>query len=208
MTSLLTSISKVSEERKGVRPRYEAAHVVLTLNTILDEQPIGRMSIMRKTGLTEAAVKTMLRRMKEEALINVDKVGGVTLTETGTKVIKAWRGRFEVTEVKLKTIGWETVALRVKEGVRLLQGVKVLRLRDDVIREGADEVLIAYFTETGKVELPPSTPSEVNPLLQELKSHCPNCEGDVVLFIRPNTRIIAYRTSVMLLGIIGDRIPC
>jgi len=48
----------------------------------------------------------------------------------------------------------------------------------------------------------------VNPLLQELKSHCPNCEGDVVLFIRPNTRIIAYRTSVMLLGIIGDRIPC
>ncbi|BCU68465.1 hypothetical protein HS7_19020 [Sulfolobales archaeon HS-7] len=73
----LEVIETLIKERQGNRPRYEKGHVILALNVIRTKQPIGRITIMKEVGLSEASVKTLIKRMKEVGLVTVDKVGGV-----------------------------------------------------------------------------------------------------------------------------------
>ncbi|WP_126449937.1 helix-turn-helix domain-containing protein [Sulfodiicoccus acidiphilus] len=191
-------LDNIMRERKGNRPRAEQWQIVQVLLEIEREQPVGRLKLMEKVGMSEATVKTVVRRLREAGLVEVDRVGGVLLNERGRSVVDIWKARFEIADVELRTIGWVGNLLRVVGGTELLSKTSVVELRDLGVKSGATAVLVAVFRD-GKVELPPMTVEEVEPLLREVRDSCPRCsDGDVAFITTPRTPQVPYNLSIWL----------
>ncbi len=193
-------IAEITSTKQGNSPKYDEGHVALTLITIKENQPIGRISLMKKVGLKEASMKTLIRRMKELGLVETDKVGGTVLTEKGESVLNEILKRVIVKQATLKSIGWESYGILLRGGGTLLRQRGVLELRDEVIKQGAERVLIAVF-ENGKIELPPKTDDmAMGNLLQEISEAFREAkEGDVSFFITPQDLRLALKISVKIL---------
>jgi len=80
-------LTKAVETRQGNKPKFDEGHVIMSLFYISQLQPVGRILLMKKTGLSEASIKTLLKRLREMKLIQTDPVGGNTLTEEGNKIV-------------------------------------------------------------------------------------------------------------------------
>lgn len=196
---VLESLHKATEERQGNRPRYEEAHVVLTMLFLEESGPMGRMSLMKRNGLTEGTIKTMLRRLREEGIVEVDRVGGVSLTTKGRELVGKWRERFSLFEVKLPSISWEGMGLRVREGKGIVERLGATNLRDLAVKAGSNGALVSVFYRD-RIELPPFTTSEVEVLLREIRGSCPACtEGDLFLVTIPKDTLIPIRLSLKIL---------
>ncbi|WP_054845521.1 DUF4443 domain-containing protein [Sulfuracidifex tepidarius] len=174
--------------------------MALALITIKENQPIGRISLMKKVGLKEASMKTLIRRMKELGLVETDKIGGTVLTEKGESILDQILKRVAVKQVTLKSIGWDSYGILLRGGESLLRQHGVLELRDEVIKQGAERVLIAVF-ENGKIEIPPKTDDmAMGNLLQEISEAFKEAkEGDMAIFITPQDLRLALKVSVKIL---------
>ncbi len=145
LKTFLELLSKASSERRGVKPRYGRAEVYKTLLILAHEGPLGRLKIAEKIGLGEASVKTMLRRLKELELVDVDPVAGAYLTSKGEEVVKTL---FEVMNPPITMDLYETARwpnskiLVLRRAASLLKKINVLDIRDELIRRGAKAALI------------------------------------------------------------------
>lgn len=196
---ILSILREVTKPKQGNRPNFDEAHVILTLTIIYAEQPIGRPTLMKRLGLGEATTRTLLRRLKELDLIRVDKVGGTELTETGKKLIEMWNSRIYMEKRDLKTINWNSIMVVAKNEASLLDKIKVLELRDMIIKAGANAALIAVV-KNGHIEIPPKTNEfSIKGLLEEIKIACSSCQdGDLIVFITPDDMHIAYKVGLLL----------
>ncbi|BBG26588.1 DUF4443 domain-containing protein [Sulfuracidifex tepidarius] len=193
-------ITEITSTRQGNAPKYDEGHVALALIIIKENQPIGRISLMKKVGLKEASMKTLIRRMKELGLVETDKIGGTVLTEKGESILDQILKRVAVKQVTLKSIGWDSYGILLRGGESLLRQHGVLELRDEVIKQGAERVLIAVF-ENGKIEIPPKTDDmAMGNLLQEISEAFKEAkEGDMAIFITPQDLRLALKVSVKIL---------
>ncbi len=204
-------ILKIAEEavkaRQGNRPKYDEAHVVMALEVIMGEQPIGRMSIMKRLDLSEGPTKTLMRRLKELGVIKVDKVGGAELTELGEKVVEEWKRKVSISQVRLNSLNWDTMEIVIRGGRKILEEMGIINLRDAVIKSGAESTLIAVVTENG-IELPPKTDElSLGNLLKEIRDSCPTCApGELIVFVTPPNKYIAYKVAIGLVSY-EDRVP-
>jgi len=99
-------LDDVTRERMGNRPRAEQWQILQVLLEVQREQPVGRMKLMEKVGMTEATVKTVVKRLREAGLVEVDRIGGMYLSKAGEELVNWWKSRFEVLEVDLTTVNW------------------------------------------------------------------------------------------------------
>jgi len=201
MMDYLKLLETLTAPKQGNKPNFEKQHILLLLEILSNEQPLGRISIMRKLNLTEATVRTLLKRLRKEELIEVDKVGGARLSRKGIELLNYIRSNFKIIEKELKSIKWKGILILIKKKSDLLTTIGLVNLRDLIIKFGAEKVLIAKFTD-GKVELPPFKREEFLDLLEEIESVCKEilCENkDLIIFIVPENKLIAYKVVLEIL---------
>jgi predicted transcriptional regulator len=197
---ILKVIEEAVKPKQGNKPKYDESHVILALEIINKEQPIGRLSLMKKLNISEAPIKTLLKRLREIGIIKVDKVGGAELTEEGKNIINEWNKKIFISHTYLNSINWKSIEIILKNGRNILDKIAVISLRDSIIKEGADSALIAILTDKG-IELPPKTDElSIGNLLKDIKDSCTFCTtNDLIVFIIPEDNYIAYKVALLLI---------
>ncbi|MEM1625780.1 MAG: DUF4443 domain-containing protein [Sulfolobaceae archaeon] len=188
--------------KQGNKPNFEKQHVLLLLDLLSTEQPLGRISIMKRLNLTEATVKTLLKRLRKEQIIEVDRIGGARLSEKGIELLNYIKSNFKIVEKDLKSIKWEGNLILLKKKSYILNNIGLINLRDQIIKFGADKVLIARVMENGEVEIPPFKKEEIMDLLLELEGICRelHCENtDLIIYLVPANKLIAYKVALEIL---------
>ncbi|QKQ99351.1 winged helix-turn-helix domain-containing protein [Metallosphaera tengchongensis] len=198
--SELSALEETTRARQGNKPSYDEAYVLWALNLIYDEPPMGRLTLMKRLTLSEASVKTMLRRLRESNLVSVDRVGGAELTLKGKRLVEEWRSRVSIFSATLSSIGWESIQIALKNGGELIEKVGIIQLRDDIIKIGADAVLITVKTQED-IEIPPKTEEfAIKSLLEELSNLSSQySSGDLIIYIKPSDLHLAYKVGIFLL---------
>ena len=151
-------ISELVKPLRGIYPRFTMYHVYLILIELLKNQPLGRQALMKKTGLGEASIKTLTKRLREKELIMVDRVAGVLLTDAGKRIAE-YIGSY------IQLLGY----LPIEElcegdyigfGVGLKEGINAVKhyggplaVRDCIVRYGAEGALVMYLINS-KLYLP------------------------------------------------------
>ena len=200
----VTLLGQIVTPKKGNKPNFDEAHVLLALETIRKEQPIGRHLLMRKLGLSEASTRTLIKRLRELDLVNIDKVAGIILSEKGKSVLKYFTEKAVVLEnMELRTINWNAGCVIMRNLSHLVDKIGILQLRDLIIKSGASKTLIGTVTEEGSIELPPKTfdeSDEVKKLKEEIKEKLKESiqPHDLVVFFEPSSNYLAYKIILTL----------
>lgn len=194
-------LTKLIEAKQGNKPKFDEGHIIMALLQIKQMQPVGRIILMKNLGLTEASMKTMLKRLRELELIHTDPVGGNTLTEKGERLVSCIQNNSMIKESELKSLNWKSYMIVLHEGSKLLNNFSVLYLRDEMIRLGADKALICIIARDGKIEIPPKTDEmSLKGLIEEIRENCNDCrEGDLITFITPNDQHLAFLILAQLI---------
>ncbi|MEM1623246.1 MAG: DUF4443 domain-containing protein [Sulfolobales archaeon] len=146
--SFLAELKKLSEPIGGVKPSFDAYHAYLALVSLYHEAPMGRLALSRRLVLGEASVKTLIKRMRGKGLIDVDKVAGVFLTREGLELVKnlnkvfVFLGRLDISNVCANCEAYGVVIKKFREV--LAERIGYLKLRDQIVREGAEGAIIVY----------------------------------------------------------------
>ena len=152
-------IDTMTRAKRGVKPAYTRYHVLKCLLLIHQDEPIGRIKLSKTLRLGETTVRTLLNRLKEEQIINVDKIGGVYLVGKGKILLRTIFSILEdIQKVKAsyteKIMPQYNYVYSLKLKVPLQQfNIKLTELRDMIIRFGADAALILKV-DHGKLCLP------------------------------------------------------
>ncbi len=131
----------------------EYANIIAILYLLKKYGRLGRYQLSKMLGIGEGVVRKILERLRDEGYLNTIR-GGSSLTELGKKLYEDLLRKFnikKICEIDIKSlIGKEyySVGLCCK-----LNEVKVLSLRDSVVRAGADGALIIIY-ENGILKLP------------------------------------------------------
>ncbi len=159
-------ISELVRPLRGVFPRFTMYHVYLMLTELLKNQPLGRQALMKKLGLGEASIKTLIKRLREKNLIIVDRVAGVLLTGLGKEVAESINLRIHL--LGYLPIGdlcdgdYDGFGVALRDGINLIKDFGgPLAVRDCVVRYGAEGALVIYLLNS-KLYLP--TPKELEEL--------------------------------------------
>ncbi len=186
----LDILSKASSERRGVKPRYSRADVYQTLLILVEEGPLGRLKIAEKLGLGEASVKTMLRRLKELNVVDIDPIAGAYLTSKGKEIIEKVSEKImpPITLDLHETAEWPNSKITVlKKASHILEQTNVLEIRDELIRRGAKAALIIVVEHnTAKLAgVEEYTSKEIRQIAEKAKAE----NGDLILVSwSPNPR--------------------
>jgi Domain of unknown function (DUF4443)/CggR N-terminal DNA binding domain len=121
----------------GPFPTFDRAHLLLAFVTIGQKGSVGRHALASSAGLGEGAIRTVIKRLREEGLATVGP-SGCQLTPSGKRVYSALAGRLSpAIEVRSSdlTMGAHQVGVAVRKG-----GTKVtsgIEQRDSAIKVGA-----------------------------------------------------------------------
>ena len=208
MTDIRTLVYNVCSSKRGVKPLIEPAHVIKALLLLYEREPMGRTLLSKFLNLGPASVRTLIRRLKEYDLVRVDNVGGCLLTEKGREIARAILGIAPVIrnvsdaindELKLAYYAWASL---IKQGVKIIERLGVVNVRDRIILYGAKAALIVFINEK-YAYIPPDT--SLNELryrsLRELKMLMQAYTGDAVIVSFSDNMNIAEKA---LLNTIAD----
>lgn len=144
----LSCLKRLAEPVRGVRPSFSFYHVYLALISLYQEAPLGRVALARRLLLGEASVKTLIRRMRSEGIVEVDKVAGVFLTQKGLEIVSHLRKLVElIGPLELRSVcgdcrAYGAILKRLR--YTLAERVGYLKIRDLIVREGAEGAIVIY----------------------------------------------------------------
>jgi len=176
----------------GRSPSFAEAHVVKALEEISLQESVGRLKLSRDLHLGEGEVRTLVRHLKNEGLIDVSE-SGISLSEGGKRMLSRLRAlvseQMDIPSTSL-TVGFFNVAVRV---AGMKDSIKYgLEQRDAAIMAGAKGATTLIFTKnrltmpgTGK-DVSKSDPS----ILASLSKLDLN-EGDVIIIGSADEKIKA-----------------
>jgi biotin operon repressor len=125
----------------------------MALLTIGDEGRVGRQALAKKTGLGEGAVRTILKRLREEGYV-VTSLGGGELTEGGKLLYASLRKSLSVfvrAGDSQLTLGMSQMAIAVRGGGKSVKSG--IEQRDSAIKIGASGAT-TYTISGGKFTIP------------------------------------------------------
>ncbi len=121
----------------GRVPYFIEAHIVKALRTIDDEGPVGRVKLSKALGLGEGMIRTLIKHLINEGLIETSRAG-IVLTKSGKKLSFDLKSRIsEAIEIPRSslTIGPLNIAILVKNAADTIKGG--VEQRDAAIKVGA-----------------------------------------------------------------------
>lgn len=135
MTGLLRSTDK---RLQGPSPSFYGAHVLLAFLTIGSNGPIGRQALALHSGLGEGAVRTVLKRLREEGYVDVN-ASGCYLTRPGLRVYNEFGRKLTETVTMADSpliMGGFQVSIVIRGGGKSVKSG--IEQRDSAVRIGAD----------------------------------------------------------------------
>jgi len=137
----------------GRAPYFVEAHIVKALTTIDSQGPVGRAKLAETLGLGEGIIRTLIRHLEKEELIEVSRQG-IALTSLGENFVSSMRSSLgqavEIPQCSL-TVGAFNVAILVR---RAAQAVRTgLEQRDAAIKVGALGATTLIF-DRGRLTMP------------------------------------------------------
>ncbi len=150
----LTELLQIAERReRGPATTFESAHLLLAFITIGDGDTIGRGTLAVRSGLGEGAIRTILKKLREDGYADAN-ASGCFLTPAGRRVYQSiWKKLSPMVTLQgfKLGIGGVQVALAVRGGGRIVKyGIEQ---RDAAIRVGAAGVT-TYVIKSGKFTIP------------------------------------------------------
>ncbi len=199
---------KLLEARGHVKPMYNEYHVLKALLTIERKEPIGRIALSRELGIGVTSTRTLVKRLRELGIVEVDAVGGCFLTEHGRRILSFLHNLVKRIEHVTPYIGPDLALDREAYAALIAPPIaekrSIVMLRDTFVRYGASAVLIACIRK-GQAVLPPDfTANEYSlPSLRFIREALGGSEGDyIAVAYARNTRLAEealYRGLVELL---------
>ncbi len=171
-----------SEKAPGPTPTFSALHLLYSLKLIA-EGPIGRGRLATELKVGPGAIRTIIKRLKDESLIITSKAG-CKLTSKGEKIWKEFKeilgGEGEIEGDKLINANRNFAILVRKLDYKVKSGIEQ---RDAAIKVGAKGAAVIIFK--GERLIIPSVSDDVSkdfPKLAEqiIKLFKPN-ENDVIV---------------------------
>lgn len=178
-----------SKTAPGMSPDYSEAHVLKVLQLIGSSRGIGRQKLSKEIGVGEGTVRTMIRRLKREGLVDSSR-RGLTLTSSGRDTLADLLRFIKETEITNTevTVGTHDYAVLVKQAANHIRnGVEQ---RDIALLAGAiGATTLMYDGERlymPGIELEPET-STSESIIEWLKPE----KGDVIIIGSSDTIISA-----------------
>jgi len=129
----------------GRAPSFIEAHVIKALEAIASEEAVGRIRLAKMVRLGEGEVRTLVKHLRNEGLIEVSR-SGIVLSEFGEEVFSDLRARIgEEVEVPTSslTVGSFNMAIVVRNMAHMVRsGVEQ---RDAAIKVGASGATTLIF---------------------------------------------------------------
>lgn len=120
----------------GRAPVYTAAHVLKALEILGSSEGVGRQGLARLMGLGEGMIRTLIRRLRGEGLLEVSR-DGMRLSDRGLQVlreIKSIISSMELPETEI-AVGPHNHAVLVKGVAELIR--RGIEQRDVALKVGA-----------------------------------------------------------------------
>ncbi|MFH1788898.1 MAG: DUF4443 domain-containing protein [Candidatus Altiarchaeota archaeon] len=164
----------------GAQPSYKTEHILRTL-ILLEEGRIGRKKLVKKLGVGEGSVRTILKKLKKEQMITSVKQGH-TLSDKGLKMLEKLLEEFTkphaLESFDLACGSTKAMAIVHNASAKVKKG---LDERDIAVKAGADGAVILVYKD-GKIQFPAGDAgleelSETRSKIEELDLR----EGDVVV---------------------------
>jgi predicted transcriptional regulator len=145
-TNFLEVTEKVSGKlAPGRTPTFTEAHILKAIETLGAGDPVGRIRLSKILGLGEGEARTLVKRLRNEDVIEVSKAG-IVLSKLGKKIFYELRSKLseetEAPESSL-TVGPCNVAVLVKDVADFLK--YGLEQRDAAIKAGAQGATTLIF---------------------------------------------------------------
>jgi hypothetical protein len=137
----------------GPFPTFDRSHLLLAFITIGQKGNVGRHALASGSGLGEGAIRTVIKRLKDEGLATVGP-SGCRLTTSGKRVYAELAGKLSPALALRNsdlTMGAHQVAVVVRKG-----GAKVtsgIEQRDSAIKVGAAGAT-TYIIRDGRFTIP------------------------------------------------------
>ncbi len=154
---MMEVLARAVEECWTPRSRYRRGHVVLALIAIASGQPLGRRLLAKTIGISEWQARILLDKMRSHGYIEVDPVGGCTLTAKGAEAAREWTSIIKNVGTGLPCslrLGKAGAYAVISKNAAKEAAAKPMDLRDEIVRTGARAALILVKREEG-FEAPP-----------------------------------------------------
>jgi hypothetical protein len=153
LMSLAGLLQIKGETVRGPSPSFDRAHVLLSFLTIGAAGTIGRQALARQTGLGQGAIRTVLKKLREEGFADAD-FSGCHLSRAGLRLYESLTARLspfvQVTGSQL-TVGSSQAALAARGTARKVKSG--IEQRDSAIRVRAAGAT-TYVIRAGKFTIP------------------------------------------------------
>jgi predicted transcriptional regulator len=178
-----------------VRASYSPVHVVKIL-FLLSEKTMGRFQLMRETEMGEATIKTLIKRLKKNKLIESSTKGNV-LTKKGNELLKKILTKISK-PIKIDmtdyTVGKYNTAILVKNSSKKVRfGVEQ---RDEAIKIGADGATTLIYSNNRLVF--PGCDKKITGLEKTILKYFNVENGDVIVIGSGPTKKISEEASIMI----------
>jgi predicted transcriptional regulator len=194
-SQLLTSLLNAIVASPTVLPSFEKCDVLATLIFLGEEsEPVSRTTIMKELNLKEGPVKTLLKRLEQNALLTRIGNKGHMLTGKG----KEWNSRIRESIVDFKEVRAPGVSLTEFAYAIQLRGISGLidsgiEQRDHALLVGGSGATTLTF-EAGLLKVPSVSARVLDKkTLKGLLSEFKLREGDILIVGMGHTRSDAQR---------------
>ena len=145
-TNFLEVTKKISGKlAPGRTPTFAVAHILTAIETLGAEEPVGRIRLSKILGLGEGEARTLVKRLRNEDVIEVSKAG-IVLSKLGKQIFSDLRAELseetEVPESSL-TVGPCNMAVLVRDAAEFVK--YGLEQRDAAIKAGAQGATTLIF---------------------------------------------------------------
>jgi predicted transcriptional regulator len=176
-----------------VRASYSSVHIVKIL-FLLSEKPMGRFQLMKEMEMGEATIKTLVKRLKENKLIESSTKGNV-LTKKGNELLKKILMKISrpiKIDMSEYTVGNYNTAILVKNSSKKVKfGIEQ---RDEAIKIGADGATTLICS--GNRLIFPGCNRKITELEKTLCEHFNIENGDVIIIGSGPTKKISEEASI------------
>ena len=132
--SIMTRIAK--KTAPGKQPAYFTAHVLKALELIESGFGVGRQRLAKELGLGEGSARTIVRRLKDEGLIEINR-DGMALTDMSRELLNGVRNYIQSSALPQSgmTVGMVNYAVLVRGAADQIKSG--LEQRDSALLAGA-----------------------------------------------------------------------
>jgi len=160
----------------GRAPYFMEAHVVKALSVIDNQGPVGRSKLAKTLGLGEGSIRTLIRHLEKEGLIEISREG-LLLTSSGQSLVSSMMSNLsksiEIPRGSL-TVGAFNMAILVRGAAGVVR--TGLEQRDAAIMVGALGATTLIFS-GGRMTMP-----SVN---EDVFRDAPRIRGTLISQLKP-----------------------